>query len=98
MFEFVQDKNPEGQLGKTPLHYAAENGHYEVCQLILYNVEDLAPQDWNSLTPLDYADENCHSEVIELINSFKPKVIWNDTFSKKRKIAQWSENGRLLIV
>ena len=42
---FIQDKNPEDKFGMTPFHMAAENGHLEVCKLILVNVQDKYPKN-----------------------------------------------------
>ena len=35
MIEFPEDPNPRDNLGLTPLHYAALNGHKEMCTFIL---------------------------------------------------------------
>ena len=35
----VNNKNPKDKYGETPLHEAADNGHYEICQLIIENLE-----------------------------------------------------------
>ena len=61
--------NPKDDYGKTPLHYAAENGHLGVCQLILEKVHEKNPKDDYGMTPLENADLNGHSEVVELIKS-----------------------------
>ena len=59
--------NPKGKYGITLLHSAAENGHSEVCQLILENVQDKNPKGEYGKTPLHYAAENGHLEVCQLI-------------------------------
>ena len=33
--ENIDDKNPKNVCGRTPLHYAADNGHGIVCKLII---------------------------------------------------------------
>ena len=35
----IQDKNPPNHFGSTPLHWAAKNGHFEVCKLIIGEVK-----------------------------------------------------------
>ena len=30
-----EDKNPQDKFGKTPLHYAAEDGKFTACKLII---------------------------------------------------------------
>jgi ankyrin repeat protein len=51
--EKLINKNPVGgRYGGTPLHFAAEEGHMEVINCILYKVENKNPQDSNGTTPL----------------------------------------------
>ena len=38
--EHFEDKNPIDHKWLTPLHIAAENGHWPVCKLIIYNFKD----------------------------------------------------------
>ena len=40
---YAEDKNPPNSLGVTPLHTAAEKGHFEIFQLILQNAQDKNP-------------------------------------------------------
>ena len=51
----------------TPFHYAAQNGLFEVCKLILENVQDKNPVGLDGWTPLDFAAENGHLKVCHLI-------------------------------
>ena len=53
--------------GKTPLHRAAENGHVEVCKIIMDSIADKNPKAGNGRTPLHVASENGHLEVCKLI-------------------------------
>jgi ankyrin repeat protein len=49
------DVNPICADGFTPLHIAAENGHLEICQLILRNMEKKMlknPRNTSKTTPL----------------------------------------------
>ena len=39
IIECVDNKNPKDEYGETPLHEAADNGHYEICKLIIENLE-----------------------------------------------------------
>lgn len=51
--EKIIDKNPVGgRYGWTPLHFAAEEGHMNVINCILNEVENKNPQDTNGTTPL----------------------------------------------
>ena len=63
----VEDKNPAENDGTTPLHYAAGNGHWEVCQLIVDHVQDKNPRDDHGVTPLHLAAGNGHWKICQLI-------------------------------
>ena len=36
-----ENKNPQDKVGKTPLHYAAEDGKFTVCKLIIDKIGEL---------------------------------------------------------
>ena len=63
------DKNPECQtwIRKTPLHWAAENGHLAMCTLIATSVHEKNPQDVFQNTPLHCAAMHGHLEVSKFI-------------------------------
>ena len=61
------NKNPRSDGGYTPLHIAASNGHLEICQIILEEVDDKNPVTDNGLTPLYLAANNGHLEVFKFI-------------------------------
>ena len=47
------NKNPSNKInGLTPLHYAAEAGHVEICKLIMKNLVNKHPSCLNGSTPL----------------------------------------------
>ena len=77
----VQDKNPPADCGTTPLHLAAGNGHYDLTQLILDNVQDMTsrPSD-NCTAPMDLAAQNGYWRVRSLFDtkhtSPMEKSIW----------------------
>ena len=50
LIENVDDKNPQDDSGRTPLHLVAEDGNYKVCQLILKNVTFLKSDDTSEKT------------------------------------------------
>lgn len=52
--------------GKTPLHLAAQNGHFELCQHLLSLVKEKNPRDKKLTTPLDEAAKNGHFEICQL--------------------------------
>ena len=55
--------NSRDDEGLIALHVAAQNGHLEVCQLIITNVEDKNPTNNHGLTPLHAAAEKGHLEI-----------------------------------
>ena len=68
MLEKAEDKNPKDDNLDTPLHSAAERGHYKICKLIIdAGIEDKNPSNKNNETPLELATANNHTEVGLLI-------------------------------
>ncbi|MCG8340363.1 MAG: ankyrin repeat domain-containing protein [Cytophagales bacterium] len=53
--------------GKTALHWAAENGHRKVVELLLGNGAQVEVTDKASQTPLHLAVEKGHNEVVSLL-------------------------------
>lgn len=52
--------------GRTPLHHAAANGHYEVVRL-LAKQHNSETWDLNQETPLSSALNNGHTDVVKLL-------------------------------
>ena len=67
VLENVQNKNPRGYLGETPLHQAAREGCFEICNLIIENVAEKNPKDDKGKTPLHHAAEQGYFELCKLI-------------------------------
>ena len=78
VYDFVmgklRDKNPGNMSrlnedGMTPLHYAAKNGHFRVCKLIIENTSNKNPSSGkpNDITPLLWAAFNGHVKICQLI-------------------------------
>jgi len=66
----VQDKNPQTAANSgvcTQMHAAADNGHFEICRVILDNMEDKNPVDSFGTTPLYLAAMRGHLETYRLI-------------------------------
>ena len=51
----------------TPLHWAAQKGHFDICHLILKNIQDKNPENIIGHTPLTLAARFGHFEVFKLI-------------------------------
>ena len=67
--ESLEDKNPRDREGWTPLHSAAQNGHVEVCRLILDGLawDRRNPVDRDGYSPLRLAAEQGRLEVLRLL-------------------------------
>ena len=62
------NKNPKNMSGATPLHRAAGNGYFEICQLIIDGIAEKNPrEDYDGNTPLHYAVKNKHWDICKLI-------------------------------
>ena len=53
----------------TPLHYAAHDGHLEVCKAIMEKLENKNPKDNFGDTPKDMAHTNGHNMIVELFSN-----------------------------
>ena len=65
MFDYFG--NPENDWGDTPLHFAAYNGHMDICQFFMERIVDKNPKDRCGLTPLHAAARQGHLEICQLI-------------------------------
>ena len=64
-FEMLQKNNEN--FGITPLHKAAELGHFSECKSIIDHVESKNPHSNDLTTPLHLAAKNGHSKICHLI-------------------------------
>ena len=85
--EKLEDKNPKNNTGKTPLHFAAQEGHLAVCQFIIEKVEEKNPKDNSGETPLRLATRNNHADVFLTI--FKVLRENNSNFDLNDLIYGW---------
>jgi hypothetical protein len=67
LLETPHDVNPEDKNGRTPLSWAAENGHEAVAKLLLDRNANVKSKDNSSRTPLSWAAENGHEAVVKLL-------------------------------
>ena len=80
--EKVKDKNPSNpQNGRTPLHYAALNGHLKICRLIRANVKDKNPEDFKGVTP--HALARKHVDKLFEENEEKSSVLLNKSIAEE---------------
>jgi len=61
-------------VGNTPLHWAAHNGHMDVAQLLLANKADVAAKNNYGYTPLHRAAEEGNKNLAELLLASKAEV------------------------
>ena len=96
VLENVQNKNPRGYLGETPLHQAAREGCFEICNLIIENVAEKNPKDHKGQTPLHHAAFHGHlpicKYILDNVGDKHPKTILGKT-----PLSLASERGHLQI-
>ena len=68
----TEDEHPKYCRNKKPLHYAAEYGHFSICQLIVeksrQQINNLS--DFEDNSPLHMAAKNGHLSICELLISW----------------------------
>jgi hypothetical protein len=57
--------------GSLPLHYAAANGSYDICEQLLSHKTrfDIKAKDFKGMTALDWAKEKGNEDVVELLSA-----------------------------
>jgi RNA polymerase sigma factor (sigma-70 family) len=63
--------NEKDATGKTLLHWAVENNHYEAVVLLLQNKADWTVKDKKGNTCLEYAKKNNNKQIISLLENRK---------------------------
>ena len=63
------DKNPKNNFGNTPLHYAAADGHFEICKLLAEKIVNKNPENNLGKTPAQIADMNGYKSICELFKA-----------------------------
>ena len=67
LLEKGADWSPRTNYGRTPLSWAAENGHEAVVKLLLEKGADLESKDDYGQTPLSWAAGRGHEAVVKLL-------------------------------
>ena len=75
-------RNPGNRTGITPLHVAAQNGHLQVCKLLIQSTDDKNPKAKHDGTPLHYAAKMGHLDICKLIMENISDKNPHDSFSK----------------
>ncbi|KAH0533932.1 hypothetical protein FGG08_007454 [Glutinoglossum americanum] len=85
--------------GRTPLSWAAENGHEAMVKLLLEKRAELEPSDSKyGQTPLLFAAENGHEAVVKLLLEKGAKMESTDNKYGQTPLSWAAENGREAVV
>jgi ankyrin repeat protein len=74
--------NTQADNGKTPLHFAALNGHSTITKLLIQLGANINAQDQNDATPLHLAAKQGHWTAIELLIKFGANINAQDKYGK----------------
>ena len=73
--------------GRTPLHSAAEEGHFEIVKYMADQLKDKNPSDQNGNTSLSLAIANGHHQIVSYLHSaIQKQHSTRDRPSKKRNV------------
>ena len=87
----MDDKNPTTNNGVTPLYLAAENGHLEICKLIIENLDDKSPPIDERFIPLCIAAHNGHLKICQLLMNMTRKQIFTNAGVRNR-LKAWNKH------
>ncbi|KAF3177841.1 hypothetical protein TWF788_007623 [Orbilia oligospora] len=83
--------------GRTPLSWAAENGHETVVRLLINAGAEIETKDWYGRTPLSWAAENGHEVVARLLINAGAEMETKDGY--ERTPLSWAvRNGYKTVV
>merc|ERR1712004_578899 len=60
--------------GRTPLHWAAQHGHFELAKYIIEGLDNKNPSDANGATPLHLAAQFGHLDVVKYLVGLVPEA------------------------
>ena len=63
----IEDLNLPDEDSVTPLHFAANQNHLEICQIILEKAKEKNPKDINERTPYFLAAMKGHIDIVKLL-------------------------------
>ena len=79
----AEEINKTDMSGYTALHYAARNGNYEICKLLIDSKANVNCTTKSCLsTPLHRASYMCHSKIVQLLLNYEANVLVQDCDGK----------------
>ncbi|KAK7424276.1 hypothetical protein QQX98_000544 [Neonectria punicea] len=83
---------------RTPIHQAAQEGHFEVVQRLLEHRAHPDPRDENGVSPLWSAAQQGHFKIVKLLLDKKASTETTSKNGERRPIHQAAQNGHVEVV
>lgn len=66
--EMHLNPNARDNFGRTPLHWACQQGSIPMCEVLLLAKSDINAKDESGLPPLSHAEREGHWELVKMLN------------------------------